>query len=138
MILAGEGLSSEWLGWAIRYSSGYLCAPMPEEWADRLELPLMVEQSTDLLRTAYTITVDAAVGTTTGISAHDRALTVRLLADPDATPPGDFRRRPGHVVPLRARTGGGAGPPWAHRGHRRPVPVGRDAAGRGDRGTRPR
>lgn len=104
VIIAGEGLTPEWIGWAIRYSSGYLCAPMPEAWADRLELPLMVEQSTDALRTAYTITVDAAVGVTTGISAHDRALTVRLLADPDATP-GDFSR-PGHVIPLRARDGG--------------------------------
>ncbi|MEL4357427.1 MULTISPECIES: 3,4-dihydroxy-2-butanone-4-phosphate synthase [unclassified Luteococcus] len=104
VIAAGQTLTDEWTGWAIRHSSGYLCAPMPNDWADRLELPLMVEQNQDSLRTAYTITVDAAVGTTTGISAHDRATTVRLLASPDAVAT-DFNR-PGHVVPLRARDGG--------------------------------
>lgn len=104
VLLAAETLTDEWLAWAIRHSSGYLCAPMPEEWADRLELPIMVPRTTDSLRTAYTVTVDAAEGTTTGISAHDRATTVRLLADPEATP-SSFTR-PGHVVPLRARDGG--------------------------------
>lgn len=104
VIAAGQTLTDEWTAWAIRHSSGYLCAPMTNEWADRLELPLMVEQNQDSLRTAYTITVDAAQGTTTGISAHDRATTVRLLASPDAVPT-DFNR-PGHVVPLRARDGG--------------------------------
>lgn len=104
VIVAGQTLTDAWTAWTIRHSSGYLCAPMPEQWADRLELPMMVQQNQDSLRTAYTITVDAAEGTTTGISAHDRATTVRLLADPDATPT-DFNR-PGHVVPLRARDGG--------------------------------
>ncbi|MGO4958342.1 3,4-dihydroxy-2-butanone-4-phosphate synthase [Luteococcus sp. Sow4_B9] len=104
VIAAGQTLTDEWTAWAIRHSSGYLCAPMPEDWADRLALPMMVEHSEDSLRTAYTITVDAARGTTTGISAHDRATTVRLLADPAAVA-ADFNR-PGHVVPLRARDGG--------------------------------
>lgn len=104
VIAAGQTLTDEWTAWAIRHSSGYLCAPMPESWADRLELPMMVAKSQDSLRTAYTITVDADMGTTTGISAHDRATTVRLLASPDAVPT-DFNR-PGHVVPLRARDGG--------------------------------
>ncbi|GAA1377370.1 3,4-dihydroxy-2-butanone-4-phosphate synthase [Luteococcus sanguinis] len=104
VILAAQTLTDEWTAWAIRHSSGYLCAPMPERWADRLELPLMVAHSTDALRAAYTVTVDAAQGTTTGISAHDRATTARLLASPDARP-NDFTR-PGHVVPLRARDGG--------------------------------
>ncbi len=104
VVAAGSTLTDEWTAWAIRHSSGYLCAPMPGEWADRLDLPPMVRDNQDPKKTAYTVTVDAAVGTTTGISAHDRATTVRLLASPDALP-GDFIR-PGHVVPLRAREGG--------------------------------
>ncbi|MGJ3507173.1 bifunctional 3,4-dihydroxy-2-butanone-4-phosphate synthase/GTP cyclohydrolase II [Enemella sp. A6] len=104
VVLAAETLTDRWLGWTVRYSSGYLCAPMPEETADRLELPLMVERNQDELRTAYTVSVDAAEGVTTGISAADRAHTVRLLADPEAGP-RDFVR-PGHILPLRARPGG--------------------------------
>ncbi|GAA1396354.1 3,4-dihydroxy-2-butanone-4-phosphate synthase [Luteococcus peritonei] len=104
VVLAAETLTEQAVAWTVRHSSGYLCAPMPQDWADRLELPLMVPDSTDRLRTAYTVTVDAARGTSTGISAHDRALTARLLADPEAGPQ-DFTR-PGHVVPLRAHDGG--------------------------------
>jgi 3,4-dihydroxy 2-butanone 4-phosphate synthase/GTP cyclohydrolase II len=104
VILAGESLGEEWMAWAIRHSSGYVCAPMPEATADRLGLPLMVADSRDPLRTAYTVTVDAAEGVTTGISAADRARTVRTLADAATTP--DSLIRPGHVVPLRAKDGG--------------------------------
>lgn len=104
VILAGETLTSEWMAWTIRHSSGYVCAPMTDERADVLGLPLMVTDTQDRLRTAYTITVDAARGVTTGISAADRTRTVRLLSDP-AAGEGDFTR-PGHVVPLRARPGG--------------------------------
>ena len=104
VILAAETLTSEWMAWTIRHSSGYICAPMPDEVADRLALPLMVPDNRDPLRTAYTVTVDAAEGITTGISAADRAHTVRTLADPAAT--ADSLIRPGHVVPLRAKDGG--------------------------------
>jgi 3,4-dihydroxy 2-butanone 4-phosphate synthase / GTP cyclohydrolase II len=104
VILAAENLSTEWLAWTIRHTSGYVCAPMPAEIADRLELPLMVAENTDPFRTAYTVSVDAAKGVTTGISAADRAHTLRLLASPAATP-DDFVR-PGHILPLRARPGG--------------------------------
>lgn len=104
VVLAAETLTDAWLGWTVRHSSGYICAPMPGGLADRLDLPPMVEDNEDLLRTAYTVTVDAAVGVTTGISAGDRATTLRLLAAP-GTAPTDLRR-PGHVVPLRARDGG--------------------------------
>ena len=104
VVLAAETLTPEWMAWTIRHSSGYICAPMPDEVADRLSLPLMVPDNRDPLRTAYTVTVDAAEGTTTGISAADRARTVRTLADPDAT--ADSLIRPGHVVPLRAKAGG--------------------------------
>lgn len=104
VVLAAATLTDAWTAWAIRHSSGYLCAPMPQAWADRLQLPLMVADSEDPKQTAYTVTVDAKVGTTTGISAHDRATTARLLADPSATR-ADFQV-PGHLVPLRARDGG--------------------------------
>jgi len=104
VILAAQTLTPEWMAWTIRHSSGYICAPMPDEVADRLSLPLMVPDNRDPLRTAYTVTVDAAEGITTGISAADRAHTVRTLADPGAT--ADSLIRPGHVVPLRAKAGG--------------------------------
>lgn len=104
VVLAAQTATAEWLAWTIRYTSGYICAPMTEERADRLELPLMVTRNEDSLRTAYTVTVDAAAQVTTGISAADRTRTLHVLADPTATP-GDLVR-PGHVVPLRARDGG--------------------------------
>jgi 3,4-dihydroxy 2-butanone 4-phosphate synthase / GTP cyclohydrolase II len=104
VILAAENATAEWVAWTVRHTSGLLCAPMPDETADRLDLPLMVRDSQDPRGTAYTVTVDARVGTSTGISAADRALTARTLADP-ATVPGDLIR-PGHVLPLRARPGG--------------------------------
>jgi 3,4-dihydroxy 2-butanone 4-phosphate synthase/GTP cyclohydrolase II len=104
VVLAAQTLTDEWLAWAVRRSSGYVCVPMTGDRADELALPLMVSDNRDPLRTAYTVTVDAAHGVTTGISAADRAHTIRLLADPGAT--ADSFVRPGHVVPLRAKAGG--------------------------------
>ncbi|GHH77764.1 GTP cyclohydrolase-2 [Promicromonospora soli] len=104
VIFAASAASAEWVAWAVRHSSGYLCAPMPGYRADALELPLMVERSEDPRGTAYTVSVDAAVGVTTGISAADRARTLRVLGDP-ASGARDLIR-PGHVLPLRARPGG--------------------------------
>lgn len=104
VILAAVHATSRWVGWTVRHSSGLLCAPMPGELADRLALPLMVQRNEDARGTAYTISVDAADGVTTGISAADRARTLRVLADP-ATTAADLVR-PGHVFPLRARDGG--------------------------------
>lgn len=104
VVLAAQSATPEWVGWTIRHSSGYLCAPMTSERADALELPLMVPHSQDPRRTAYTVTVDAAHGVTTGISAADRSRTLRVLADP-ASGPHDVIR-PGHVLPLRAVPGG--------------------------------
>jgi 3,4-dihydroxy 2-butanone 4-phosphate synthase/GTP cyclohydrolase II len=103
-IIAAELASEEWIAWIIRHSSGYLCAPLPADRADALHLPLMVPKSQDPRRTAYTVTVDAAAGVTTGISAADRARTLRVLADPEAAPTDLIR--PGHVLPLRAAPGG--------------------------------
>ncbi|PRY61497.1 GTP cyclohydrolase II /3,4-dihydroxy-2-butanone 4-phosphate synthase [Knoellia remsis] len=111
VVLAAQTLTDAWMAWTIRHSSGYVCAPVPAELADRLDLPPMVRENEDRLRTAYTVTVDAATGVSTGISAADRAHTVRTLADP-ATTATDLVR-PGHVVPLRARSGG----VLARRGH---------------------
>ncbi|QAY74637.1 GTP cyclohydrolase II [Agromyces protaetiae] len=103
-IMAAEFATQEWIAWMVRNTSGYLCAPMPNALADKLELPLMVERSEDRRGTAYTISVDAADRISTGISAADRAHTLRTLADPDATP--DRLIRPGHIIPLRAVDGG--------------------------------
>jgi 3,4-dihydroxy 2-butanone 4-phosphate synthase/GTP cyclohydrolase II len=104
VILAAQFATREWIAWTIRHSSGYLCAPMTNAIADRLELPPMVAHNEDPRGTAYTISVDAADRITTGISAHDRAHTLRVLADP-ASGPSDLLR-PGHVLPLRAVAGG--------------------------------
>lgn len=103
-ILSAELASQEWIAWMVRNTSGFLCAPMPAEFADRLDLPLMVVDNEDARNTAYTITVDAAERVTTGISAADRARTLRVLADPQAEPTSLIR--PGHILPLRAVAGG--------------------------------
>lgn len=103
-IMSAETANVEWIAWGIRHSSGYLCAPMPSARADALNLPLMVPNSQDPRRTAYTVSVDAATGVTTGISAADRHRTLQFLAKADASP-DDFIR-PGHVLPLRAVAGG--------------------------------
>ncbi|WP_029146435.1 bifunctional 3,4-dihydroxy-2-butanone-4-phosphate synthase/GTP cyclohydrolase II [Microbacterium luticocti] len=104
VILSAQLATPEWLAWTIRYSSGYLCAPMPADWADRLDLPPMVAHNEDSRGTAYTVSVDAADRISTGISAADRAHTLNVLADPDSTPSSVIR--PGHVLPLRAVDGG--------------------------------
>ncbi|WP_328686014.1 3,4-dihydroxy-2-butanone-4-phosphate synthase [Streptomyces sp. NBC_01261] len=113
LVMAAEFATAEALAFFVRWTSGLICAPMAPEIADRLELPLMVPPApgTDTIEsTAYTVSVDA-VGVGSGISAADRALTVRTLADP-ATRPEELVR-PGHVLPLRARPGGIA----ERRGH---------------------
>ncbi|KAJ1933786.1 hypothetical protein FBU59_005913 [Linderina macrospora] len=105
LIFAAEKATPELLAFMIRYSSGYICVGMHPDRLDELELPLMVKDSTDPLRTQYTITVDAAEGVSTGISAHDRSRTINLLGDFKNSEPKSFRR-PGHVLPLRAKRGG--------------------------------
>lgn len=103
-IMSAERATVEWVAWGIRHSSGYLCAPLTGDRADALKLPLMVPQSQDPRRTAYTVSIDAAEGVTTGISAADRHRTLQLLADPTAS--AEEFIRPGHVLPLRAVAGG--------------------------------
>jgi len=104
IVLAASLATQEWIAWTVRVSSGFICAPMTNEIADRLALPPMVEHNEDPRGTAYTVTVDAANRLSTGISAADRAHTLRVLADPDSLP--SHLNRPGHVVPLRAVDGG--------------------------------
>ncbi|KAL1925685.1 uncharacterized protein VTP21DRAFT_568 [Calcarisporiella thermophila] len=104
LIIAAEKMTTEKMAFLIRYSSGYVCVPTTPERLAELELPLMVQNNADPLRTAYTISVDYKQGISTGISAHDRALTARKLADPTSHPQ-DFYR-PGHMLPLRAAPGG--------------------------------
>ena len=93
-----------WVAWTVRHTSGLLCAPLEADRADALDLPPMVWRNADPHATAYTVSVDAAAGVGTGISAGDRARTARVLADPRSV--ADDLRRPGHVLPLRARPGG--------------------------------
>jgi 3,4-dihydroxy 2-butanone 4-phosphate synthase/GTP cyclohydrolase II len=104
IIIAAELASQEWVTWMVQNSSGFICAPMTNEIADALELPLMVAENQDPRGTAYTVSVDASNRLSTGISASDRANTLRVLADPDSTPASLFR--PGHILPLRAVDGG--------------------------------
>jgi 3,4-dihydroxy 2-butanone 4-phosphate synthase / GTP cyclohydrolase II len=104
LIFAAAKATTALMAFTIRYSSGVICAPMPAEMLDRLEIPLMTPHNKDRMRTAYTISVDARDGVTTGISAADRSHTVRVLAD-SATEPWEITR-PGHVFPLRYRDGG--------------------------------
>ncbi|GGM71267.1 riboflavin biosynthesis protein RibBA [Longimycelium tulufanense] len=104
LIFAAEKATPELLAFMVRYTSGYICVALTEEDCVRLDLPPMYHTNQDRRGTAYTVTVDAKEGVSTGISAADRAHTMRLLADSDATA-ADFVR-PGHVVPLRAKEGG--------------------------------
>ncbi len=104
IIFAAAKATPELMAFTIRHSSGVICAPMPGDMLDRLEIPLMTPHNKDAYRTAYTISVDARDGTSTGISAADRARTVKVLAD-SATEPWELTR-PGHVFPLRYREGG--------------------------------
>lgn len=104
VILSAELATSEWVAWTVRWSSGFICAPMPADLADSLNLPPMVEANEDVRSTAYTVSVDAAEGITTGISASDRARTLNVLANPTSTSKSVIR--PGHVLPLRAVDGG--------------------------------
>jgi 3,4-dihydroxy 2-butanone 4-phosphate synthase/GTP cyclohydrolase II len=104
LIFAAAKATPALMAFTIRHSSGVICVPMPAPMLDRLEIPLMTPHNRDRMRTAYTISVDARDGVSTGISAADRSHTARVLAD-SATEPWELTR-PGHVFPLRYRDGG--------------------------------
>ena len=104
LIFAASKSTPELMAFTIRYTSGVICAPMTAETLDRLSIPLMTPHNRERLRTAYTVSIDARDGVTTGISAADRSHTVRVLND-SATEPFEVTQ-PGHVFPLRYNEGG--------------------------------
>ena len=104
LVLAADHATPARIAFFVKHTSGLVCAALTNERADELELPLMVARNTESQRTAFTVTVDVIAGTTTGISATDRAATIRALVDP-RTRPADLAR-PGHLHVLRAREGG--------------------------------
>ena len=104
LIIAAESVTAEDMAFMVKYTSGVVCCAITNERADSLHLPLMVANNTEAMGTAFTISVDVAEGTTTGISASDRSLTCKALANGHIAASGFAR--PGHVFPLRARAGG--------------------------------
>jgi 3,4-dihydroxy 2-butanone 4-phosphate synthase/GTP cyclohydrolase II len=106
LIMAADAATPQAIAFFIRHTSGVICAALPGDRCDALDLPLMVPpaENADQFRTAFTVTVDLAEGTSTGISAADRAATLRALALPTSTPA--MFHRPGHIFPLRARPDG--------------------------------
>ena len=104
LIIAAESVTAEDMAFMVKYTSGVVCCAITNERADALHLPLMVANNTEAMGTAFTISVDVAEGTSTGISASDRSLTCKALANGHIAASGFAR--PGHVFPLRARAGG--------------------------------
>jgi len=104
LVMAAEKTTSETMGFMVRHTSGVICVSMTGARLDALQLPLMVDANTESMRTAFTVSVDASRGITTGISASDRAKTAQVLAHPRARPMD--LARPGHIFPLRYREGG--------------------------------
>ena len=104
LIIAAEKITAEDVNFMLKYARGVLCAPISIERAKELQLPHQVEDNTSMLGTPFTVTVDKLEGCSTGVSAHDRAETIRALADPASTP--QTFGRPGHVNPLYAQDNG--------------------------------
>lgn len=104
MFFSAQYVTEEQMALLIREGSGIVCLCMTEDKADELELPLMVKDNTSTYGTGFTITIEAAEGVTTGVSAHDRVTTVRAASN-DSAKPEDLNH-PGHVFPLRAKNGG--------------------------------
>lgn len=104
LVIAADAVTPEAMAFMVRHTSGLICVALPGEVLDRLTLPLMVQDNHESHQTAFTVSVDKRSDISTGISASDRAATIRALADPRSSPT-DFVR-PGHVFPLRARAGG--------------------------------
>ncbi|MCX6835122.1 MAG: bifunctional 3,4-dihydroxy-2-butanone-4-phosphate synthase/GTP cyclohydrolase II, partial [candidate division Zixibacteria bacterium] len=104
LIMAAEAVTPEMINFFVTHARGLVCVPMTEADLERLELDQMVQKNTARLGTRFTVSVDAIEGTTTGISAHDRARTIKVLADPKSQ--AEDLGRPGHVFPLKALSGG--------------------------------
>ena len=104
LIMAADAVTPEKIAFFLAHTSGLICAPLTPERVEQLDLPLMVTSNTEVQRTAFTVSVDYRHGTSTGISASDRAATIKALVDPHIRP-SDLNR-PGHIFPLRYRPGG--------------------------------
>jgi 3,4-dihydroxy 2-butanone 4-phosphate synthase/GTP cyclohydrolase II len=104
LMVAADKAAAESVNFMARYGRGLICLPMTRDRLDRLQLPLMVQDNTARFQTAFTVTIDAKAGVSTGISAADRARTIQAAIDP-ATQPEDLAR-PGHIMPLQAQDGG--------------------------------
>src|ERR1700716_75739 len=105
LVMAAQKATPDAVNFMTKYGRGLICAPISNERAEQLGLQRMVAQNREMHRTDFTVSVDAAKGVTTGISAHDRAKTIATIANPKSTP--DNLVQPGHVFPLRAKDGGG-------------------------------
>ena len=104
LIMAAEKATPEAINFIVRHSSGIVCVPLTAQRLEELQLPMMVRDNTARLSTAFTVSVDALEGTTTGVSAHDRWVTVQRLVATDTRP--EDLGRPGHIFPLRYTEGG--------------------------------
>ncbi|MER7014268.1 3,4-dihydroxy-2-butanone-4-phosphate synthase [Saccharopolyspora sp. NPDC000359] len=104
LICAASTVTPADIAFIVRYTTGIVCAPMAAELLDRLEIPLMTNRNRDRMSTAFTVSVDAGEGISTGVSAADRATTLRTLVDPGSRP--DDLVQPGHIFPLRASANG--------------------------------
>src|SRR5438477_6361457 len=104
LVIAAEKVTPDAVNFMAKHGRGLICVPIANERAEQLGLQRMVAQNRELYRTDFTVSVDAARGVTTGISAHDRAATIQKIADPKSTP--EDLVQPGHVFPLRAKDGG--------------------------------
>ena len=104
LCMAADLVTPDNINFMATHGRGWICLTLDEDTADRLELPVMVNRNNSRFRTNFTVTIEAATGVTTGISAADRARTVRVAADPDCVP-ADLAR-PGHIQPIRAQRGG--------------------------------
>ena len=104
LIMAAESATQSQIGFMLRHTSGIICLPVVGERLDELDLPMMVARNTDIRRTAFTVSIDAREGTTTGISAGDRWKTIQTVIDPETRP--EDLARPGHMYPLRYEPGG--------------------------------
>ncbi|MDX8000080.1 3,4-dihydroxy-2-butanone-4-phosphate synthase [Xenorhabdus sp. Reich] len=104
MIFVAETMTVEQMALTIRHGSGIVCLCLTEERRQQLKLPMMVENNSSQYQTAFTVTIEAAQGVTTGVSAADRITTIQAAIADDAQP--NDLNRPGHVFPLRAQTGG--------------------------------
>ncbi len=104
LVIAAEKVTPEVINFMVKYARGLVCLPMQEEALQRLQLPMMVTNNSSKYETAFTVSIEAATGVTTGISAFDRARTVQVAIDPQSKPTDLVR--PGHIFPLRAKRGG--------------------------------